>query len=150
MLRTRVGNGLALVGLASLLLCGCNKVAPVPVVPSVVDEGPVEPAEAELSNPKYKIDDDGNFYFQVDYKFTKGRARQFYLLTVKFPGTENMCLKHMEAYHLKEKEGVIRDGIPLTDKSLTTYEIFLSEADSPMNEYKPISNTVTGEVAKAP
>ena len=117
-----------------------------PVQTEPVDEGPIEPAVVELSNPKYRIDGEGNFMFEVNYKFTKGRARQYYLLTVNFPGSQNMCLKHMEAHHLKEKEGVIRDGIPLFDPTLTSYEIVLSEADSPMNQYLPISNTVGGKV----
>lgn len=130
--------------LGVLVLCGgCYQQTPIQV-PPVVDEGPIEPAEVELSEPKVRIDPDGNFMFEFKYRFVKGRARQFYLVTVQFPGTSNLCLKHMEAYELKQQEGVIRDGIPLVDQPIKTYEITMSEADSPMNEYHVISNVLTG------
>ena len=93
-------------GLA-ILLGGCNKETPVAPPIRVVETGPIEPAEVELSNPKVRIDDGGNFRFEVNYLFTSGKPRQHYLVTVNFPGTSNLCLKHMEAWELKQ-EGVIR------------------------------------------
>ena len=126
---------------------GCNQQTPIPPTPPlVVDEGPIEQAEVELSEPKVSVDSDGNFMFEFKYRFVKGRARQFYLVTVHFPGTHNLCLKHMEAYELKQQEGVIRDGIPLVDRPIKTYEITMSEADSPMNQYQLISNVLTGKM----
>ncbi len=128
---------------------GCKSESPATPVPTVVAESdPIVPAEVELSDAKHRIDDQGNFLFDVKYKFTKGSARQFYLLSVHFPGTQNLCLKHMEAYHLKDLEGSVRDGIPLIEKEITSFEIVLSEADSPMNEYKPISNRLVVKVGK--
>ena len=130
-------------GLA-ILLGGCNKETPVAPPIRVVETGPIEPAEVELSNPKVRIDDGGNFRFEVNYLFTSGKPRQHYLVTVNFPGTSNLCLKHMEAWELKQ-EGVIKDGIPLTGP-IKTYEIIFSEADSPMNPYKLISNLLPGKM----
>ena len=136
-LRCSFNAGCVRLLLLSAVLCcmsaGCTNDSPLSQQPDLtpvpaaepVDDGPIEPAVVELSNPKYRIDGEGNFFFEVNYKFTKGRARQHYLLTVNFPGSQNMCLKHMEAHHLKEKEGVIRDGIPLYDPALTSYEIVL-------------------------
>lgn len=116
---------------------GVNSAAPV------ADNAPKEPAQVELFDDKVRIDDAGVFYFDVKYRFTKGAPRQFYLVTVKFPGTNNLCLKRMEAWELKA-EGQIKDGIPLFERPITAYEITLSEADSPMNEYKLISNSLPG------
>ena len=130
-------------GMASLL-GGCNKETPVAPPIRVVDVGPIEPAEVELSNPKVRIDDEGNFRFEVNYLFTSGKPRQHYLVTVQFPGTSNLCLKHVEAWELKQ-EGVIKDGIPLTGP-INTYEFIFSEADSPMNTYKLISNVLSGKM----
>lgn len=128
-----------------ILVGGCNEKTAIQSVPVVV-EGPIEPAEVELSNPKTRIDDEGIFLFEVTYRFTKGRARQHYLVTVHFPGTANLCLKHMEAWEFPKQEGVIKDGIPLVEQPIKTFEITFSEADSPMNEYKVISNVLTGKM----
>ena len=130
-------------GLA-IFLGGCNNEKPVAPPIRVVDAGPIEPAEVELSNPKVRIDDEGNFRFEVNYLFTSGKPRQHYLVTIHFPGTSNLCLKHMEAWELKQ-EGVIKDGIPLTGP-IKTYEIIFSEADSPMNPYKLISNVLASKM----
>ena len=146
---TKLHLGIVLGACLATATIGCKKDPPATSAPAVPTESePIVPAEVELSDAKHRIDDEGNFYFDVKYKFTKGSARQYYLLTVHFPGTQNMCLKHMEAYHLKNLEGSIRDGIPLIEKEITSYEIVLSEADSPMNEYKPISNRLVGMVGK--
>lgn len=129
-----------------VLLFGCSQTVPVqPLVPTVND-GPIEPAEVALSNPKTRIDESGIFLFEFKYEFTKGRARQHYLVTVHFPGTKNLCLKHMEAWELKSQSGIIKDGIPLIEQPIQSYEITFSEADSPMNEYKRISNVLTGKL----
>lgn len=110
------------------------------------DEGPVEPAEVELSDAQGRIEG-GIFRFEVKYRFTKGRPRQHYLVTVSFPGTKNLCLKHMEAWELKT-EGVIKDGYELIEQPVTAYEIIFSESSSPQYPYKKISNTLAGTLAK--
>ncbi|MGE0758202.1 MAG: hypothetical protein AB7O38_14330 [Pirellulaceae bacterium] len=112
-------------------------------------EGPPGPAEVELSDQQVRVDDQGVFYFSVKYRFTKGAPRQFYMLTVKFPGTNNLCIKRMESWELKS-EGEIKDGIPLFEQPIKEYEITFSESDSPMNEYKLISNALTGTWAPEP
>lgn len=106
------------------------------------DEGPVEPAEVELSDAQGRIEG-GIFHFEVKYRFTKGRPSQHYLVTVNFPGTKNLCLKHMEAWELKT-EGAIKDGYELIEQPVTAYEITFSEASSPQYPYKKISNTLAG------
>jgi hypothetical protein len=51
----------------------------------------------------------------------------------------------MEKWELKA-EGVIKDGVVLSKPPVQTFEIRVSEADSPQNGYKPNSNTVSGTV----
>ena len=51
----------------------------------------------------------------------------------------------MESWELKA-EGVIKDGIVLSSPPVETFEIRVSEADSPQNGYKLISNVVRGPV----
>ncbi|MGE0761118.1 MAG: hypothetical protein AB7F89_17690 [Pirellulaceae bacterium] len=133
-----------------VLLAGCDA-AGGPIVPTspraraIVPRpgGPSEPAEVELSDHRVRVDDSGVFYFDVKYRFNRGAPRQFYMLTVKFPGTNNLCIKRMEAWELTDA-GQIRDGIPLYEQPIQDYEISFSESDSPMNEYRLISNVLTG------
>lgn len=109
---------------------------------------PVEPAEVELSEPRGRIDKNGIFWFEVDYRFVKGQPKMHYKLTVHFPGTRNLCIKTMEAWELKGS-GTIKDGIPLIEQPIASYEFEFSEADSPMNAYHRISNLLSGSMAVA-
>lgn len=127
---------------------GGNSTDRSPHLPDEADDPRAkEPAEVELSEPKGRIDDNGIFWFEVNYRFSKGLPRKHYKVTVHFPNTKNLCIKTMEAWELNEA-GVIKDGIPLLEQPITTYEIEFAEADSPMNAYTRISNLAVGQMAQ--
>ena len=42
------------------------------------------------------------------------------------------------------KEGVVKDGFTLRQLPVKTFEMYMSEAPSPMDRYKKVSNVVTG------
>lgn len=141
--RRRIAVGLALL---VMTMTGCRQKA-VPELPVVTTEVvPTEPGEIELFNPKAKWNADRKLVeFEVSYRFTKGRPSKYYLVEVLFPGTKNIGAKTMERWELKE-EGVIKDGIPIHQPPVKTFEIKMSEADSPQNGYHKISNVVGGEI----
>jgi hypothetical protein len=113
----------------------------------VVTAEPVsaEPGAIELSDPKVTFTEPNLVQFEVRYRFTKGKPVKHYLCEVTFPGTPNAGTKPIEGWELKS-EGVIKDGIVLSQPPVTTFEIRMSEADSPDEGYKPISNVVSGPV----
>lgn len=83
--------------------------------------------------------------FEVRYKFTKGKPEKYYMCEVIFPDTKEVRAKPMESWQLKE-EGVIKDGMMMSKPLPKTFEIRVSEADSPQDGYKKISNVVSGKV----
>ena len=142
----RSAGGLLLVPLAVLLTgCGRQAAAPGTAAAQLTEPVSTEPGEMELSDPKVTFAEPNMVRFEVRYRFTKGKPDKYYMCEVSFPGTTNHAAKTMESWELKS-EGVIRDGIVLTKPPVTTFEIRVSEADSPQNGYKPISNTVSGPV----
>ena len=104
-----------------------------------------EPGEINLSDPKVTLADPNTVRFEVNYRFTKGTPDKYYLCEIAFPGTPNHGAKPMESWELKS-EGVIKDGVVLSKPPVRTFEIRVSEADSPQNGYKKISNVVRGPV----
>jgi hypothetical protein len=125
--------------------CGGDASAPAAVPVQVTQPVSTEPGQIELSDPKVTLEGGNAVRFEVRYRFTKGKPDKYYMCEVSFPGTPNHASKTMESWELKS-EGVIRDGIVLTKPPVTTFEIRVSEADSPQNGYKTISNTVSGPV----
>jgi hypothetical protein len=142
----RSAAGLLLVPLA-VLLTGCGPQAAVPgtAVVQPAEPVPVEPCEIELSDPKVTLAEPNTVRFEVHYRFTKGRPDKYYLCEISFPGTPNHGAKPMESWELKS-EGVIKDEIVLSKPPVQTFEIRVSEAESPQNGYKMISNVVSGPV----
>lgn len=104
-----------------------------------------EPGEIELSEPKVTRKAPDLIEFEVRYRFIKGRPDKYYMCDVSFPGTPNHAAKSMESWELKP-EGVIKDGIRLVEPPVDKFEIRVSEAVSPQDGYKLISNVVCGEV----
>jgi hypothetical protein len=142
----RSAGGLLLVSVAVLLAgCGPRAAAPSPAVAQ--DSPPVstEPGAIELSDPVVTFTEPNKVRFEVRYRFTKGRPEKYYLCEISFPGTPNHGAKPMESWELKS-EGVIKDGIVLTKPPVQTFEIRVSEADSPQNGYNLISNVIRGPV----
>ncbi|HET6575981.1 MAG TPA: hypothetical protein VFG68_20440 [Fimbriiglobus sp.] len=142
----RLPGGLLLVPLV-VLFAGCNQRAATPGTATSQTARPVstEPGAIELSDPKVTFEEPNRIRFEVHYKFTKGGPEKYYLCEVTFPGTANVGAKSMESWELKP-EGVIKDGIILTKPPVKTFEIRVSEANSPDEGYKLISNVATGEV----
>jgi hypothetical protein len=70
---------------------------------------------------------------------------KYYLCEISFPDTPNHGTKPMEKWELKS-EGTIRDGIVLSKPPVKTFEIRISEAWSPQDGYKKISNVLSGTV----
>jgi hypothetical protein len=131
----------------AVLVIGCSQRAAAPGTAAVQTTQPVsaEPGEIELSDPKVTFAGPNTVRFEVRYRFTKGKPEKYYLCEISFPGTPNHGAKPMESWELKP-EGVIKDGIVLSKPPVQTFEIRVSEADSPQNGYKAISNVVRGPV----
>jgi len=142
----------ALVGV--LLFGGCPDQPPAParVGPGTAAENVVttkvvstEPGQIELSQPRATFSPPNLVRFEVKYRFTQGQPSKYYLCEVTFPGTENLGARPMYSYDLKA-DGVIQDGIILAKPPVEKFEIRVSEADSPQDGYKLISNVVSGTV----
>ena len=146
----RAAAGLFLIPLAVLFTACGQRTAPDATPGQTAQSGstePVstEPGEIELSEPQVTFTEPNQVRFEVRYRFTKGKPDKYYMCEVSFPGTPNHGAKPMESWELKS-EGVIKDGIVLSKPPVQTFEIRVSEADSPQNGYKPISNVVSGSV----
>lgn len=125
--------------------CGQRPAAPEEPAIETTSSGPTEPGQIELSDPQVTLVEPNQVRFEVRYKFTKGKPSKYYMCDISFPGTPNHGSKPMEKWELKS-EGVIKDGIILSKPPVQTFEIRVSEADSPEKGYKPISNSVSGTV----
>ena len=135
-----------------LLAMGCSQKhdAPAPVPLQAAEQAPPQPApdepcEVELSDPKVTFRDPTTVLFEVKYRFTKGRPNKCYCCEISFPGHPDRGEKRMESWELK-LEGVIKDGLPLSQPGVKTFEILLSEAPSQRAAFKQISNVVSGPV----
>ncbi|MCI0376206.1 MAG: hypothetical protein L0215_01235 [Gemmataceae bacterium] len=136
-----------LLALLMALFMGCGQEPAPPGTAVVQTNRPVstEPGQIQLSNPKVTLAEPNMVQFEVNYRFTKGKPEKYYLCEISFPGTQNHAVKPMDSRELKP-EGVIKDGIVLFKPPVKTFEIRVSEADSPQNGYKIISNVIGGPV----
>jgi hypothetical protein len=134
---------------ALVLVFGCGKSAvessPAANAAPVVAPVSTEPGQIELFEPRVTLKEGNRIAFEVRYRFTKGKPDKYYMCDVSFPGTTNHAAKPMESWELKA-EGIIKDGITLSKPPVQTFEIRVSEANSPQDGYKVISNTVSGLV----
>lgn len=128
---------------------GCNPSASpsTPNTTQVKIAAPAEASEVELSDAKITLEPPALLRFEVHYQFTKGDPTLNYMCDLKFPGTENVGKKPLEAWELK-KTGLIKGGIELqyVDPPVKDFEITLGEAEVPQSGYKKISNVLKGEV----
>jgi hypothetical protein len=130
----------------SVLALGCGPkgaVAPAQVLP--VQQSSSEPGEIELSDAKATLADERTVRFEVKYRFTKGKPDKYYSCDISFPGTANHGVRTMSGWEL-QAEGVIKDGIELRNPPVKSFEIRMSEAVSPQDGYKGISNVASGQV----
>ena len=142
----RMFGRLLIVPLA-VLFAACGQRASEPGAPQVLDVQSVstEPGEIELFDPKVTFTAPKLVRFEVSYRFTKGKPDKYYLCEIGFPGTTNHGTKEMQRWELTSA-GVIKDGIELSKPPVQTFEIRMSEAVSPQDGYKKISNVVAGPV----
>lgn len=144
---TRRGGARALF-LAALLapLSGCGRPASAPpTVARAVAPESSGPGEIELSDPKVTFEEPDRVRFEVRYKFTQGKPEKYYLCEISFPDTKAVRAKPMESWEMKS-EGVIKDSMVMPKPPPKTFEIRVSEADSPQDGYKKISNIASGSV----
>jgi len=141
----RLTVGLLCIAIALLpTACGPQPVArPV----AAAQPGPVstEPGEIELSEPKATFAPMDRVRVEVRYRFTKGRPDKYYLCEITFPGTTNVGARPLDTWEMKP-EGVFKDVVQLQKPPVEKFEIRFSEAVSPQNGYKIISNVATGKV----
>lgn len=124
-----------------------NASAPSSGAPTESTVVSTEPARVELQDAKAVLDDLGIIRFEIDYRFTSGKPRKHYVVEIRFPGTDYIGAKPINPGEL-DPEGTIKTGIEVGDRPVDTYEITLSEADSPQQGYTLISNTLTGTVKR--
>ena len=128
---------------------GCNPSAPTttPNATQAKIAASTENSEVELSDAKITFESPALLRFEVRYRFTKGDPTLNYMCDLKFPGTDNVGKKPLEAWELK-KTGIIKGGIELqsVDPLAKDFEITMGEAEVPQSGYKKISNVLKGEV----
>ncbi len=142
----RSATGLLAVCLV-LPVAGCGEQPPNPPTAVVVQTtvaAPTEPGQIELSDPLVTFQEPDRVQFEVRYRFTQGQPSKHYLCEISFPGTANLGAKTMASWELKPA-GVIKDAVVVAEKP-ASFEIRFSEADSPQNGYKLISNVASGPV----
>lgn len=138
--------------LCCILLTACNSPKNSAVDNSTTDSSevvsnePFESSQVELSEPEVTVNEDGTCSFSVKYKFLKGKPTASYILSLRFPGSNNACLKDMAGWQFTGPEGVIKDGMTLQEPGVSKYEFVLSEAEVPMEGFTEISNVLTGEI----
>jgi hypothetical protein len=138
--------GLVALALAAFAAgCGWQGKTGAPTQVIVVQHVPSAPCEIELSSPKATLVEGQTVRFEVTYRFTKGKPDKYYACDISFPGTTNHGVCTMFSWELKP-EGVFRDGIVIKNPPVKSFEITMSEAASPQDGYKVISNTVSGLV----
>jgi hypothetical protein len=129
-----------------VLACGCGpKTKPAPIVVESPAPESAGPNEIELYEPKATLVEPMLVQFEVKYRFTKGRPNRVYSCEIFFPGTLNHGVKSMDSWQL-QTEGVIKDGVNLRETPVKEFEIHISEAVTPQDGFKKISNVVRGEV----
>jgi hypothetical protein len=125
--------------------CGPRGGNSTPTQVFAVEQAPSTPGEIELSDAKATLVDGNIVKFEVHYRFTQGKPDKYYSCEVSFPGTPNHGVRMMSSWELKP-EGEIKDGIVLSKPPVKSFEIHMSEAVSPQDGYKKISNVVSGRV----
>jgi hypothetical protein len=141
---SRIAGGLVLLPLM-LLPTACGPRLAAPAVTVQANPTSTEPGEIELFEPKATLAPMNRVRVEVRYRFTKGRPDKYYLWEISFPGTTNHGAAPMDSWQLKP-EGVFLDIVQLNKLPVEKFEIRLSEAESPQNGYKIISNVASGKV----
>ena len=122
-------------------------VAPTAESPTPPEPADRTPREVELSDAKMTFREPTIVLFEVKYRFTKGQPQidHEYQVEVTFPGTSNSGVKPMIGRQL-QKEGVLKDGFELSQPGAKSFEIKVTEAPSPRDRFKKISNLASGQI----
>jgi len=140
---------LSWVAIGFFMIVGCGQdLSEAPAIQATLAE-PAEPSEIELSDPKAIFEAPDVVRLEVAYRFKKGGPRNFYCAEVEFPGTENVGVKYMEGWELRDS-GVLKTGLVLKSADVEEFEVRITEALLPQDGYKPISNVVKGQVEGVP
>jgi len=75
---------------------------------------------------------------EVAYRFVKGAPKNFYCAEVEFPGTENVGMKYMEGWELKDS-GMLTSAMVVKSLDITSFEVKITEALLPEDGYRPTS-----------
>ena len=142
---SRLTGGLLCVAI-SLLIMACSQQPTAPPI-AVAQPTPVstEPGQVELSDATATLAAQNRVRIEVRYRFTQGKPDKYYLCEITFPGTTNVGARPMDSWELKPA-GVFKDTVQLNKPPVETFEIRFSEAESPQNGYKMISNVAAGKV----
>lgn len=135
---------LAISCLLSLLVFGCEANQPSPVVSTAIVTNR-EPGKIEITDVKFRIDQNNEVHFNIDYSFTSGEPNKHYMVTFLFSPMEFRKEKPMHAWELK-KQGVITTRFEIENEQWNDFTIVVSEADSPDQGYEPISNTFASKL----
>ena len=132
-------------GLLGGLLMGCSTEAEPPkvAVSTVIEDA--GPGVVELSNAVARMTDDNVIRFEIPYKFVSGSLKKFFVCEIEFPGTTDKGVKQIDSWDIAQ-EGIVTTGIQVSSPDVKTFSITMSEAESPDQGFKVISNTLTGEV----
>lgn len=111
---------------------------------AIADPGP---SVVELQKVDAIVDREGIVRLQIHYKFTSGAPTRHYLCKIRFPDIDRTIAKFMSAGELS-REGAFKAAIEAGETPPESYEVVLSEAESPDAGFDPISNTLTGAFQK--
>ncbi len=128
-----------------VLATGCGHKPAAPIVPVISQEELAVPNEIELFDAKATLVEPNLVQIEVKYRFTKGRPNKAFLCDIFFPGTPNHAAKSMDSWQMKP-EGVIKDGVVLSKPPVKEFEIYISEAVTPQDGFKKVSNVIRGPV----
>jgi len=134
--------------LAVPALIGCQAEPAKPADQSTVTKATVAPtvgpSVVELQKATAIIDSEDIARLEIFYQFTSGTPAKHYLCKLRFPNKDRDFSKFMAAGELSQ-EGSFKTAIEAGDPPPDSFEITLSEAESPDAGYTVISNTLTGK-----
>jgi hypothetical protein len=106
----------------------------------IADAGP---SVVELQKADAFVDGEGIARFEIHYEFTSGAPTRHYMCKIVFPNIDRTFAKFMSASELRQ-EGSFKTAIEAGETPPESFEVVLSEAESPDAGFHPISNTLAG------
>lgn len=106
------------------------------------------PSVVELRKADAFIDKERIARLEIHYSFSSGSPTKHYLCKIRFPNVDRTIAKFMAASELSQA-GAFKTAIEAGEIPPDSYEIVLSEAESPDAGFYPVSNTLSGAFQKA-